>query len=236
MTLASSLIHDFAIVSACMVSAFSQIGSDADAKFREFLEAFEKLGVADRTLFVLTFDHGTEVYEHRRFDHGFTLYSELTHVPLIFELPRGGARGIEVDHSVSSIDVMPTILDLLDVPIDAKLAKQLRGFSLTAAAKEDRSVRDVISETDYREYTYKRSILAPDGWKLIYTLESRSRELFDLTRDPGEQKDLAKSETKRADELERRLFQHFKNIGHDLTARRWEIGLNPVYPSQAKPK
>jgi arylsulfatase A-like enzyme len=208
----------------------------ADAKFRGFLEAFEKLGVADRTLFILTSDHGTELYEHRRFDHGFTLYSELTRVPLIMKLPRGGAAALEVNQAVSSIDVMPTILDLLDVPIDATLAKQLRGVSLTAAAKGDRKVGDIISETDYREYTFKRSIIASDGWKLIYTLEARSRELYDLANDPGETKDLAKADPKRADELEHRLFQHFKNIGHDLTARRWEIGLNPVYPSQGSKK
>ncbi|MFO0865756.1 MAG: sulfatase [Gemmataceae bacterium] len=208
----------------------------ADAKFKEFLGAFEKLGVADRTLFVLTSDHGTELYEHRRIDHGFTLYSELTRVPLIMKLPQGGPLGIDIDQAVSSIDVMPTILDFLDVPIDSVLAKQLRGVSMAAAAKGERKVRDIISETDYREYTYKRSILAPDGWKLICTLESRSRELYDLSSDPGESKDLAKAESARADALERRLFQHYKNIGHDLTARRWEIGLNPVYPSQGTKK
>jgi arylsulfatase A-like enzyme len=77
-------------------------------------------------------------------------------------------------------------------------------------------------------------VITPDGWKLIYTLETKTRELYDLNADPGEAKNLADAEPRRADELERKLFAHFKSIGHDLTARRWETGLNPVYPSQAK--
>jgi arylsulfatase A-like enzyme len=88
--------------------------------------------------------------------------------------------------------------------------------------------------TDYREYTYKRSIITPDDWKLIYTLENKGRELYNLKTDPGETRNLADAEPKLADELEERLFSHFNYIGHDLRVKRWEIGLNPVYPSQGK--
>ena len=41
-------------------------------------------------------------------------------------------------------------------------------------------------------------------------------------------------EPRRAYELEQQLFAHFKSIGHDLNARQWIPGLNPVYDSQAK--
>jgi arylsulfatase A-like enzyme len=92
----------------------------------------------------------------------------------------------------------------------------------------------VFAETDYREYTYKRAIITPDGWKLIYTLENKSRELYNLNDDTGETKNLAESDRKRADELEKRLFAHFQSIGHDLTAKRWEKGFNPVYTFATK--
>ena len=92
--------------------------------------------------------------------------------------------------------------------------------------------RDLFSETNYREYTFQRSIIAPDGWKLIYTLETDRRQLFQLDQDPLEANDLSKTEVARADELQTRLFAHFKSIGHDLTATRWQPGLNPVYDSQ----
>ncbi|MCE9532614.1 MAG: sulfatase-like hydrolase/transferase [Planctomycetes bacterium] len=214
-------------------AAYDEKIQRTDEKFKHFLEDYDKLGLTQKTLFVLTSDHGTELFEHRRIDHGFTLYDEQIHVPLIFKLPRQ-TSGTAIADRVSSIDVMPTILDLLDVQIPENAKKQLRGTSLVSTMKGEAAKRDVFSETDYRLYTYKRSIVTPDGWKLIYTLESRRRELYDLKADPGESKNLAAAEMNRAAALEEKIFAHFKSIGHDLTNRRWEIGLNPVYSSQGK--
>lgn len=205
----------------------------ADEKFNQFLEEFDRLGLTGKTLFIITSDHGTEFYEHRRLDHGFTLYEEQLHVPLFIKLPGQTECKIVADR-ISSIDVMPTILDLLDVELPAASKGQFRGASLVPAMRGEATERDVFSETDYREYTFKRSIITPEGWKLIYTLETKSRELYNLPQDPGEMKNLAQAEPRRVDELEARLFAHFKSIGHDLTAKKWATGLNPVYPSQGK--
>jgi arylsulfatase A-like enzyme len=205
-----------------------------DAKFKKFLEEFTKLGLMDKTIFVLTSDHGTEFYEHKRFDHGFTLYDELIHVPLVIKLPKR-KDGRIIRDQVSSIDVMPTILDLLDVKPTNNVKKQLRGSSLVPALLGKTVAKDVFSETDYRLYTYKRAIQTVEGWKLIFTMENKNRELYNLKNDPGEKNNLIDREPKLAYELEQRLFAHFKSIGHDLNARTWETGLNPVYDSQAKP-
>ena len=204
-----------------------------DAKFKGFLNEMKTLGLMDKTIFVLTSDHGTEFHEHKRFDHGFSLYDELIHVPLVIKLPKLKA-GKVVSDQISSIDVMPTILDLLDVKVSEKLKKQMRGASLVPALKGKAVTKDVYSETDYRQYTYKRSLITKEGWKFIYTLEDKSRELYNLKKDPKELKNLVEQEPKRAYELEQQLFAHFKSIGHDLNARQWIPGLNPVYDSQAK--
>jgi arylsulfatase A-like enzyme len=187
----------------------------------------------ENTLIVITSDHGTELYEHRRFDHGFTLYNGQIHLPQFVKLP-GQTSGRSIDNRVSSIDIMPTILDLLDVDLPKAASGQLRGASLVPSLQGEPVARDVFSETDYRQYTYKRSIIAPSGWKLIYTLEDRSRELFDLDNDPAETNNLAAAQSQRADELEQRLFAHFESIGHDLRSQRWERGYNPVYGFPAK--
>lgn len=200
----------------------------ADAKFKQFLDEYQKLNLTGRTVFIVTSDHGTEFAEHGRFDHGFTLYDEQLHVPLIIKTP-GPPVGKAITDRVSSIDVMPTILELVDLDVPADARQQMRGRSLVPALKGETIARDVFSETDYRMFTFKRSIIAPDGWKLIYTAESQKRELYDLANDPGEQYDLAAQASGRADELQRRLFAHFQAIGHDLTKRKWERGFNPVY-------
>jgi choline-sulfatase len=204
-----------------------------DTHFGQFLSAFDKLGLTDKTLFILTSDHGTEFYEHRRFDHGFTLYDELIHVPLAIKLP-GQSDGKVIRDRISSIDLMPTILDLLDVQIPAKANTQLRGTSLSSTMQGERSTRNVFSETDYRDYTFKRAIITPSGWKLIYTLEDKSRELYYLAEDPGETRNLAGKMAQRADKLQYQLFAHYKSIGQDLQGKTWKRGLKPVYRSQAK--
>jgi arylsulfatase A-like enzyme len=204
-----------------------------DAKFKTFLAELDKLGLMDKTIFILTSDHGTEFYEHKHFDHGFSLYDELIHVPLIIKLP-GTKAGKVITDQVSSVDVMPTILDLLDIPVSDKIKSQLRGASLVPAFQGETVAKDVYSETDYRQFTYKRSVITTDGWKFIYTLEDKSRELYNLTSDPAETKNLVEQEPRRAYELEQKLFAHFKSIGHDLNAKQWIPGLNPVYDSQAK--
>ncbi len=205
----------------------------ADAKFRKFLDEYEKLGLMDKTVFILTADHGTELLEHDRLDHGFTLYDETIHVPLVIKPP--GKHGQRVDTRVSSIDVMPTALDILGVPPPPGVEKQMRGKSLIDVAWQKEPRFDLFAETDYRQHTYKRAVIADDGWKLIYTLEDNTRELYDTTTDPGESINRAEVRPERADGMQRRLFAHFKDIGQDLKARKWERGFNPVYTFPAKP-
>ncbi len=213
----------------------------ADEKFLKFLSAYATLGRMDQTIFVLTADHGTEFFEHGRIDHGFTLYQEQVHVPLIILLP-GGDIGTTISERLSSIDLMPTLLELAGVPATHDVMKQVRGRSLVPlmrgedllAKNKKITERDLICETDYREYTFKRCLITPDGWKWILTMETGLGELFDLNQDPGEKQNLAPLHPARAKDLNDRLHAYFRTIGHDLSKREWKPGLNPVYNSQAK--
>jgi hypothetical protein len=58
-----------------------------DARLGEFLDEFGRLGLMDDTLVVVTSDHGTELFERGRIDHGFALYDEHLRVPLVLKLP-----------------------------------------------------------------------------------------------------------------------------------------------------
>jgi len=204
----------------------------ADEKFSKFLEEYEKTGLMNKTIFVLTSDHGTEFYEHKRFDHGFTLYDELIHVPLIIVLPNFN-KGKMIENQVSSIDVMPTILDLLNINLDEKIKNQMEGVSLVSLMKGLNLTLDAYSETDYRLYTHKKSIRTADGWKFIYTFDeypnkTNIRELYYLRTDPNELNNLVEKEPKIANELEQKLFSHFKDTGTKM------IGCIPVYADQCQ--
>ena len=84
-----------------------------------------------------------------------TGYDEQVRVPLVVKLPERAAAGTAVDARVSSINVMPTVLDLLDVAVPMKVWAQLRGRSLVPAMRgEPLEARDAFAETDYRAYTF----------------------------------------------------------------------------------
>lgn len=204
-----------------------------DADFSGFLKEFDKMGLTDKTIFIITSDHGTEFFEHNKMDHGFSLYDELVHTPFVIKLPNR-KDGKVVPDQISSLNVMPTVLDLLDINVPENVAKQMRGKSLVPALQGKSVAEDVFCETDYRHYTFKRSIQTKDGWKLIFTLENRNRELYNLKKDPKETKNLIDAEPKLAYELEQLLFAHFKSLGVDLNATKWQTGMNPVYESQGK--
>lgn len=204
-----------------------------DADFKGFLEEYDKLGLTGKTIFILTSDHGTEFFEHNKMDHGFSLYDELVHIPLVIKLPKSSG-GKVISDQISSLNVMPTVLDLLDVKVPDNVTKQMRGKSLVPALQGAPVAEDVYCETDYRHFTFKRSIQTKDGWKFIYTLENKTRELYNIKNDPAETKNLVEAEPKVAYELEQKVFAHFKALGVDLAASKWKTGMNPVYESQGK--
>jgi arylsulfatase A-like enzyme len=97
--------------------AYEQEVRYTDDHLRDVLGELELLGLADRTLVVVTSDHGEEFGEHGQRFHNFQLYGEVLRVPLAMRLPGSIPAGLRVSAPVSLVDVMPTILDLLGLPV-----------------------------------------------------------------------------------------------------------------------
>ena len=187
---------------------------DVDERFGLFIDELQKMGLLENTVIVLFSDHGTEFYEHKRFDHGFSLYDELIRVPVIFRLPRAKA-GMVIKDQVRAIDVMPTLLDLLGVKVSNKVKGQMQGVSLLRCLNGEHMDLTAFSETDYRLYVNKRAIRTPDGFKFIYSLDTGMKELYNLKDDPGELDNLIDRHKRLAYELEQKLFGWLKGMGYD---------------------
>jgi len=198
-----------------------------DKKIGEFLEEFKKLDLEKNTIIIFLSDHGTEIGEHGRFDHGFTLYDELIHVPLIIKFP-SNISGV-INEQTRAIDLMPTIFNVVGFKIDDKIKSQMRGKSLIPLMMGEENVgRDAFSETDYRDYTHKKSLRTADGWKFIYTFENDEKELYNIKSDPGEMDNLIEKEPQISYEMEQKLFEYIKNTGQDENKLK-ETGCLPVY-------
>lgn len=204
---------------------------DEDERISHFLDELDARGLRDNLLIVVISDHGTEIMEHGRMDHGFSLYNELIRVPLIIVWP-GQKLGTSVSTQVRSIDLAPTLFDITGIQLDDVWKKQIQGASLLPVIEgKETENRAVFSETNYRDYTYKRSYIDAEHWKLIYTLETGKAELYDLNTDFAEKNDLAQKYPERVEAMEKVLFAHMQDEG-ESPSDTWTTGCVPVYGDQ----
>lgn len=185
---------------------------DSDRLLADFFQKIKELGILDNTVVIISSASGNEFYEHKRFDHGYGLYDELIRVPFLILIP--GHTGRTIDAQVRTLDILPTVLQLLKINSDEML-NQIRGTSLIPLIKGENLELVAYSETDYLFQFFKRSIRTPDGWKFILSLDTGTRELFNLKSDPGEQTNLIETEPQKAKELELQLLEWMRSTGQD---------------------
>jgi len=159
-----------------------------DEELGTLLEGLRKRGLYDALTIVVTSDHGEEFNEHGGFWHGTTLYDEQVRVPLFVKLPESRRGGTVVRHWVQSIDLMPTVLKLLDVPIP----EGVQGGDIFTGT-------DLIYAEESHEGNVLESVRELDGtdeYKLITANRDNPRglapvELYRVDTDPAEQENLA---------------------------------------------
>jgi arylsulfatase A-like enzyme len=151
----------------------------------------DDLGLAKDTLIVFLSDHGFLLEDHGLWGKGntswpYNMYEGSMLVPAFFHHPGRIAPGQRPDVPASFYDFAPTVLDYLGLP-PMESAKPLPGHSyapfLTGGGVEG------WDETVYGEYQYCRMVREP-AWKLIHRTEGFYSELFDLSNDPDERKNL----------------------------------------------
>jgi len=164
-----------------------------DKAFGDLMEEMKRLDVYDSTLIILMSDHGEEFYEHGGFAHGNKLYQESIKHLFIVKLPQQKNAGTVISENVQEIDIFPTILDLVGLPVPSYCAgKSLRQILLDPDAVESPFHREIFVETGNE--LRKKAII--DGhWKLIHTGKAwtedlHNYELFNLKVDPGERMNL----------------------------------------------
>ncbi len=150
-----------------------------DAELPHLLDGLRRYGVADRTVVIVTADHGEEFLEHGLLLHRAHLFDELLRVPLIVAGP--GIPAGRRDDQVQGIDLFPTLSARLGLTPPAGLP----GRDLLAGPAD----RTAFAETDGQANDgARRALIAarrPDA-KLILAPGDGAPALYDLARDPGE--------------------------------------------------
>jgi arylsulfatase A-like enzyme/Flp pilus assembly protein TadD len=153
----------------------------ADSALANFIQYIKNRGWYENAIIVIVGDHGEGLGEHGENTHGIFLYDSTTHVPLILKLPGDAGAGKVIGQQVRTTDILPTVLDLLDI----RVANKFDGASLKPFFNDDEQSRVAFGETDYPlrfGWAPLRSVREP-GFKFI---EAPRPELYDLHQDPGE--------------------------------------------------
>jgi arylsulfatase A-like enzyme len=164
-----------------------------DQHLGRVLKALEASPFGARTAVVITSDHGEAFSEHGMIRHGFELWEELVRVPLIVKVPGVPARRVAARRS--AIDVVPTLLDLFELPFEARgptdflSGRSLLPDLLRPAGTNDPE-RSVFIDMARGPYNAERQSLIERDQKLTVS-EGRVLGLYDLAADPGEKQDLA---------------------------------------------
>jgi arylsulfatase A-like enzyme len=192
---------------------------DADIAFNDdqlsrLIEVLQEQGDLENTLIVITADHGEEFFDHGGTSHGFSLYNELLNVPLVFSLPGALKEGEMVMEPVPSINIAPTILELVGAPPipDAQgtsMAPFLKGDGELPRGPIFAENHDVPNGSLGGMAMITASMVIEGRYKLIFTMapptgiDPPKYQLFDLAEDPHETKNLAQSMPARVASLEK---------------------------------
>jgi arylsulfatase A-like enzyme len=204
-----------------------------DSHIGKLLEEIERLGVDNRTVIILTSDHGDEFLEHGRKGHGNNLYETTIHTPFILKIP-GGEKGVIRDDPISPVDIMPTLLALAGVHIKV----ELDGRDLTNL--EDKK-RAIFSELNFKSHIYRdiniQKSIRLGRYKMIFDFLRGEQKFFDLKEDPQEKENLMNSESSSHIETKKELAEKFfkwLKVREEKQERAVKVELDDVTKKQLK--
>lgn len=198
---------------AVMRNLYAGEVSWTDQEVGRLLRVLDDKGVLDDAVVILTSDHGESMDEHWDYwDHGPTTYNSVAHVPLIVRMPGGASGGTRVSTPVSTVDILPTVLELVGVAAPARtegvsLAPALHGGAMPERGpvySEATKPQDDNSPTSWPNLDKCRGAWSP-ALKLQRCPSKGTTELFAWSSDPNEQTNLWASQGASASGLDQGL-------------------------------
>lgn len=182
----------------------------ADKYVGVFLEGLKKLGAYDKSVIIITADHGTALGDHASYAEFFP-YEEQIRVPLLIKVP--GVERRVVDTPFSGVDLAPTIMNLFQ----RGAPNRFDGISFLPlmTGKENSVDRDYIVNICFLHDAF--TLIQDNRWKLIYNRDHAYYMLYDLKEDPRETRSVADQYPERCAEMIKAL-ERFLWKGRDTYA------------------
>ena len=217
--------EEFVLVGSWYAAAVAYL----DFRIGQLMQYLKDIGTYDDTLVIITADHGENFGEHHLAYHLFCLYDTLIHVPLIMSCPSLLPRGRRISEMVSLVDVLPTILELLELE---KEASDVEGTSLVPF--NDTKYHDEVfaefgkphamlkrletefSGHDFSPFDRGLQCIRTKDFKLISGSDG-TEELYDLNSDPSETYNLVQEKIDVAAALRSRLSRLNKGKDKNFT-------------------
>jgi arylsulfatase A-like enzyme/Flp pilus assembly protein TadD len=167
----------------------------ADSEVGHLLAELGTMGRLNDAVLAVMSDHGEAFGEHGERQHGYLLYDETIRVPLLIRLPEERPSGRRVDTMVGLVDLAPTLLEIVGLPVPAAM----QGASLLPPAGQPQTGADrprprdhgIYSETDYPNLAFGWSPLKALRKGTYLFIEAPRPELYDTSRDPVAEEDLS---------------------------------------------
>jgi arylsulfatase A-like enzyme len=216
-----------------------------DSLIGPLVSRLKSLGLYDRTMIVLTSDHGEEFFEHGSWLHTHSVYNEVLRVPLIIKAFRSRAAGKTIKDLARSVDILPTICEELGIPLrpgtmdGASLLPLIDGGQ--SGKEPGRTAIGDLAPRLMSKHIPGKIALVRFPHKFIfnspYSKEDLAffhepppplaeMEIFDLARDPGETSNLAAERqdlVRQFRELMKKLYKPRKGPGARKSATNGEL-------------
>lgn len=186
--------------------AYDENVAYADYRIGLYLDRLRETGLLEKTIVILTSNHGEAFGQHGQIRHDTSVYEEMIRVPFIVRLPGANApRGMVLDPVVELIDLMPSTADAVDYNIRAQ--KGRKTFGHEAVGEGASWLPRVWGNSTKKDGTaYAMSFTGPRAviesrWKYIVDPERKHEELYDLNEDPNETINVIKQNPEEVDRL-----------------------------------
>jgi arylsulfatase A-like enzyme len=176
----------------------------ADAQVGALRRALEETGLLERSVVIVTADHGEALFEHGWIGHNQQVFEPSTRVPLIVRFPGASPAGVRASGLVDLLDVAPTIADAFGLRDEAR-ARGFRGRSLldVALGAPGKDATYAVSTGELRAFGLRHG-----RFKYLRNIHFDGERLFDLEADPGESQELAARLAVRAGWYREELHAH----------------------------